>query len=119
MRRTWKPISWTSWSYQVGSLQSAAGPQDIYSEGGWFASAARHPDLRRQIGTEGDRHGAGSCVRAGLPSLLIRVPAWPIGASGITDFAHCLHEPKIALGARYRHRKILRFDSALPPSRLS
>src|ERR1700730_5950666 len=31
-------------SHQVGSLQSAAGPQDIYSEGGWFASAARHPD---------------------------------------------------------------------------
>src|SRR5580693_1916299 len=34
-------------SHQVGSLQSAAGPQDIYSEGGWLASAARHPDLRR------------------------------------------------------------------------
>ena len=34
-----------------------------------------------------------------LPSLLIRVPAWPIGASGHnTDFAYCLHEPKIALG---------------------
>ncbi|HEY6282952.1 MAG TPA: hypothetical protein VIW22_03415 [Nitrososphaerales archaeon] len=25
---------------------------------GWFASAAWHPDLRRQIGAEGNRHGA-------------------------------------------------------------
>src|ERR1700674_2661747 len=33
-----------SGSHQVGSLQSAAGPQDIYSEGGWLATAARHPD---------------------------------------------------------------------------
>jgi hypothetical protein len=58
-------------------------------------------------------------VRAGLPSLLIRIPAWPIGTSGIADFAYCLHEPKTAVGDRYRHRKILRFDSALLPSRLS
>ncbi len=51
--------------------------------------------------------------------LFIRIPAWPIGTSGIADFAYCLHEPKTAMGAGYRHRKILRFDSALPPSRLS
>src|ERR1700680_5323713 len=29
--------------HQVGSLQSAASAEDIYSEGGWLASAARHP----------------------------------------------------------------------------
>src|ERR1700675_3597185 len=34
-------------SHQVGSLQSAASAQDIYSEDGWLASAARHPDFRR------------------------------------------------------------------------
>jgi hypothetical protein len=68
---------------------------------------------------QGDRHGAGGGVRAGLPSLLIRIPAWPIGTSGIADFAYGLHEPKTAVGDRYRHRKILRFDSTLPPSRLS
>src|SRR3984893_18804997 len=76
-------------SHQVGSLQSTAGPQDIYSEGGWFASAARHPDLRGQAGAAGDRHGAGGGVRAGLPSLLIRIPARSIGTSGIADSAYC------------------------------
>ena len=49
-------------SHQVGPLQSAASAEDIYSESGWFASAARHPDLRRQIGAEGNRHGAGGGV---------------------------------------------------------
>ena len=47
---------------QVGSLQSTAGPQDIYSEDGWIASAAWHSFLRRQVGAEGDRHGAGGGV---------------------------------------------------------
>ena len=31
-------------SHQVGSLQSTAGPQDIYSEDGWIASAAVGPE---------------------------------------------------------------------------
>ena len=43
-----------------------------------FVLVVWYADLRRQVGAEGDRHGAGSCVRAGLPSLLIRVPAGPM-----------------------------------------
>jgi RNA-directed DNA polymerase len=45
--------------------------------------------------------------------------AQSLGSPGITDSIHCLHEPKTAMGARYRHRKIFRFDSALSPSGLS
>src|SRR5262245_14700091 len=49
-------------SHQVGSLRSTAGPQDIYSEGGWLATAARYPDLRGQGGAESNRHGVGNRV---------------------------------------------------------
>jgi hypothetical protein len=48
--------------HQVGSLQSTASASDIYSEGGWLASAARYSFLRRQGGAEGNRHGAGGGV---------------------------------------------------------
>jgi len=49
-------------SHQVRSLPSTSGPQEHISENGWLASAARHPDLRKQVGAEGDRHGAGGGV---------------------------------------------------------
>ena len=58
-------------------------------------------------------------LRAGLSSLLVRVPAGSLCSSGLTGFAYWLHEPRTALGDRSRHRKILRFDFALPPARLS
>ena len=38
-----------------GRYKAPPVPQDIYSEGGWLASAARHPDLRGQGGAESNR----------------------------------------------------------------
>ena len=49
----------------------------------------------------------------------VRISARSLGTSGTTVTAYHLHEPTTALGAGYRHRKISRFDLALPPSRLS
>jgi len=37
---------------------------------------------RRPLGiAEGDRHGVGTRLRAGLPSLLLRLPPWPLCSS--------------------------------------
>src|SRR6516164_9446611 len=102
-------------SRQVGSLQSTPGAQDIYPKSGWLASAARDSFLRRQVGAAGNRHGAGVGVRAGLSSLLVRIPARSFGSSGIAEFKCSLHETKTAVGVGHRHRKIFRFDSALSP----
>ena len=69
-------------THQIRPLPSAAGPQDLHPQGGRLATAARHPDLRRQGGATRDRDGAGGCLRAGLPALLVWLPARPLGASG-------------------------------------
>jgi hypothetical protein len=45
-------------------------------------TAARHSDLRRQGCAARDRHGSGSCLRAGLSARLVWLPAWAFGASG-------------------------------------
>src|SRR5260221_6288681 len=113
MRQTWMPISRASWiaSSRVATKRRRFAGHT--TEDGWLASAARHPDLRGQGGAESNRHGAGGSVRAGLPSLLIWLPARSLGSSGVTIAAYRLHESKTALGDRYRHRKVLRLDSAL------
>ena len=49
-------------------------------------------------GAKSNRHGARGSVRAGLPSLLIRLPARPLGSSSITGSGYCHHEPETALG---------------------
>jgi hypothetical protein len=42
-----------------------------------------------------------------------------LGSSGTTGATNCRHESGTTMGDRYRYRKIFRFDSTLPPSRLS
>ena len=63
------------------------------------ADGSRRPlGIPRQGGTEGDRHGAGTRLRAGLSCLLVWVPAGSLCSSGPTRTAYWLHEPWIALG---------------------
>ena len=40
---------WTPGTHQDGSLPGAASAQDLHSEDGWLASAARYPDLRGKV----------------------------------------------------------------------
>ena len=62
---------------QVRHVPGTAGAASAYPEGrlGDRDPAARDSDLRGQGPSAGGRHGAGSDLRAGLPGLLVRLPA--------------------------------------------
>src|SRR5512146_2368111 len=77
--------------------------------------AHRHSHVRGQGPPTRGRHGPGSRLRAGLPGLLVRVPAGPLGAPG----AGCPLAPadggagRVGLGGR--HPQVFR-RSGPPPS---
>src|SRR6266545_796610 len=62
-------------SHQIRPLPGTAGAQNVHSQGGRLATAARHPDPGRQGGAAGDRHGVGGRLRAGLSVVLAWLPA--------------------------------------------
>ena len=104
-------------AHQVRPLRRPAGAPGLHSESGWLATAARHPDIRGQGGTAGDRHGAGGHLRAGLPVLLVRLPAGTVGASGPECIAPGLHGPEgAALGVGRRHLQVLRHHPTSSPA---
>src|SRR6516165_2348142 len=112
MRKTWRPTFRTSWS------ASSLAVIKRRRSGGCTSLRAMEPALLGR-GAEGDCHGAGGHLRAGLPSLLIRLQAVSLCSSSLASVAYWLHEPRAALGDRSRYRKILRFDFALPPACVS
>ena len=68
---------------QVRPLPGAARAAGAHPEGDRTGDPAhRDPDVRGQGPPAGGRHGAGGRLRAGLPGLLVRVPAGPLGAPG-------------------------------------
>ena len=79
----------------------------------------RHPDLRRQSGATGDRHGSGGRLRAGLSLMLVRLPAATLGACGATRTSRRTHAAGTVLGAGRRHTQVLRLDSTLSPAGVS
>src|SRR5216684_6687219 len=67
----------------------------------------------------GRRHtvDARSTILAGGSCLPATYPKCALGSSGIAVSAYRRHGPRTTVGDRYRHRKILRFDTALTASR--
>ena len=65
--------------YQAPPVRRVYIPKD-----GWIASAPRPSNFRGQGGAEGDCHGAGARLRAGLSSLLVRLPAGSLCSSSLT-----------------------------------
>ena len=66
-----------------GTLPGAARAAGAHPEGDRVGDPAdRHPHVRGQGPPAGGRHGAGGRLRAGLPGLLVRLPAGPLGAPG-------------------------------------
>ena len=104
-------------SHQVGPLPGAAGSPGIHPQGRRIAAAARHPNLRRQGCTARYSDGAGSDLRAGLPALLLWLPAGSLGPSSAARPAQCHLEPATVLGLGRRHTEVLRHHGPLPPAR--
>src|ERR1700722_12470710 len=105
-----------SGAHQVRPLSCAAGSPRVHSKSGRLAEKTRHPNIRRQGGATRRDDGAGGGLRAGLPALLVWLPAGPLSSSGAPHFAERSVGEATLLGSRYRHTQVFRFDPALGPS---
>src|ERR1700720_1325908 len=105
-----------SGAHQVLPLSCAAGSPRVHSKSGRLAEKTRHSNVRRQGGATRRNDGARGRLRAGLPILLVWLPAGPLSSSGAPHFAERAVGEAPLLGARYRYTQVFRFDSVLSPS---
>ncbi len=92
-----------------GTLPGAAGAAGAHPEGDRPGDPAhRHPDVRGQGPPTRGRHGPGGRLRAGLPGLLVRLPAGPLGAPGAGRALAPADGGQGRVGPGDRHPKVFR-----------
>src|SRR3954470_610755 len=75
------------------------------------------PDVRGQAPPTRGRHGPGVGLRAGLPGLLVRLPAGPLGAPGAGRALAPADGGAGRVGPGDRHPKVFRCSGPPPPAR--
>jgi hypothetical protein len=103
---------------QVRHVPSTSRAPCAYPQGAGFNRDAPpgHPDLRGQGPPTGGRHGAGADLRAGLPGLLLRLPARAVGTHGGASAVAAGDGPGWLLGLGGGYPEVLRHAGSSPPA---
>src|SRR5262245_48508219 len=106
---------------QVRHVPSATRAACAYPQGAGLSRDATpgDPDVRGQGPAAGGRHGPGADLRAGLPGLLLRLPARAVGAHGGAGALAAGDGPGWLLGLGGGYPEVLRHSGSSPAAAIA